>query len=195
MNYTEKFMEYANLIKRDGSNDFLAWLTNPAQSDFFTAPASTKYHSNFEGGLCEHTVKVFERLAAKKDDIVKLYPDLSEAEIMEKIAIVSLGHDISKANFYVKSTRNVKDEKTGKWEKVPCYKIEDKLPLGHTETSLYILQSFMKIKRDEAGAILKHMGDFEDMTTSQVYRMYPLALLLHVADMEATYLDETVVEE
>lgn len=186
-NYKEKFLEYSSLIKRDGFSDLLAWLQ---KSDFFTAPASTKYHSSFEGGLCFHTIKVFEQLMSEFERLKSFYPALSDDEIKEKIAIVALLHDICKTSFYTVSTRNVKNEETGKWEKVPCYAIEDKLPFGHGEKSVILAMSFMKLKADEIGAILAHMGDFSDAKTGLIFDKYPLAVELHVADLRASRYDE-----
>lgn len=187
INYKEKFMEYAGLIKREGIEDFLDRLE---RSDFFTAPASTKYHSNFEGGLCEHTVKVFERLMSEFDIIKSAYPSLTDDEIKEKIAIVALFHDVCKLGFYSLSTRNVKNEETGKWEKVPFYTIDDKLPFGHGEKSVIFIMKCMKLENDEIGAILAHMGDFTDNNTGRLFEMYPLALELHIADLRASKYDE-----
>lgn len=190
-NYKEIFEDYARNIKREGIEKLMTWLKSD-KSDFFTAPASTKYHSNIEGGLCMHTVKVYERLVAKLPELKNYYPGLTDEAILEKIAITALFHDLCKVNFYVASTRNVKNEETGKWEKVPCYNIDDQMPLGHGEKSLFILQSFMHVERDEAAAILAHMGDFAEQKTSQCYQKWALALMMHVADIEATYLDERV---
>lgn len=191
-NYKEMFLEYAKLIKRDDIDGLLDWLKNPRECDFFTAPASTKYHSNTEGGLCMHSVKVFERLRGKMAELQKHYPRLTEAELMEKIAIVALMHDLCKTNFYIVSMRNVKNEETQKWEKIPCFVVDDQLPLGHAEKSMYLTQKYLNLEDDEAAAILAHMGDFTDQKTGLIYQKYPLALHLHIADLEASYLDEQV---
>lgn len=188
--YRELFLEYLTLIKREGMDELTAWITSD-KSDFFTAPASTKYHSNIKGGLCMHTVKVFERLRARLPELRVYYPEMTDEQILEKIAIATLFHDLCKVNFYVASTRNVKNEE-GKWEKVPCFNIEDQMPLGHAEKSLFIVQSFIKIHQDEAAAILAHMGDMENVATSQMFQKYPISLMTHVSDIEATYLDEKV---
>lgn len=191
INYKEKFIEYAGLIKREGVEDLLARLE---KSDFYTAPASTKYHSNFEGGLCEHTVKVFERLMKSFDIIKEDYPNLTDDEIKEKIAITSLFHDICKIGFYTLTTRNVKDEETGKWSKVPCYTIDDKLPFGHGQKSVIFAMKCMELENDEIGAILYHMGDFTDNNTGKIFETYRLALELFVADLRASKYDEETVK-
>ena len=192
-NYKEMFLEYAKLIKRDDIEGLLEWLKDPRQSDFFTAPASTKYHSNTEGGLCMHSVKVFERLKGKMPELRREYPSLSDEELLEKIAIVALFHDLCKINFYVTAMRNVKTE-DGKWTKVPYFTVEDQLPLGHSPKSIYYIMKYLDLKDDEAAAILAHMGDFADQSTGLTYQKYPLAIHLHIADLEATYLDEQIYQ-
>jgi hypothetical protein len=108
----------------------------------------------------------------------------------ESIAIVSLLHDLCKVDFYVESTRNVKEN--GMWKSVPFYTIDDKLPYGHGEKSVYIVSGFMRLTRDEAFAIRYHMG-FSDVTpqemnnVSKAFEMFPLAFAVSVADMEASY--------
>lgn len=181
--------EFASYIKRDGARKLLGWLL---ESDFFVAPASARYHSAFPGGLVEHSLRVFYRL---RDLWMNEYgvEKLTE-EIMESLAICGLLHDICKANFYTISMRNVKNDETGKWEKKPYYEVQDILPYGHGEKSVYILRSFIPLKEEEAMAIRWHMGAFDDSAKghalSQAFRSYPLALMLHLADMQANYLDE-----
>ena len=158
-------------------------------SDFFTAPASTKYHSAYEGGLCEHSLNVYDCLkdylerARVKDVYGMDYPD-------ESIAIVALLHDICKVNLYRVSTRNKKNDVTGQWEKVPYYEYHDTLPYGHGEKSVYIVSSYMRLTREEAMAIRWHMGfsgEENVNTIGQALGMFPLAVATHIADMEATF--------
>lgn len=172
---------YTENIHREGADKLLEWLKN---SDFFTAPASAKYHSAHEGGLCEHSVNVYMRLeaVAGANPALKITP--------ETVAICGLLHDVCKVNFYTVSTRNVKNEETGKWEKQPFYKIDDKVPYGHGEKSVYIVSGFMRLTREEAFAIRFHMGDYADRNVPRAFRLFPLALMLHIADLEATFLDE-----
>lgn len=186
----DTFIEiYRKNIFRDGSAKLLTWLEN---SDFFTAPASTKYHLSREGGLCEHSIHVYKRLKPLYIQEIAKGNELTDQE-EETIAICGLLHDLCKVNFYVTEFRNKKNEKTGQWEKVPCYTIDDQLPYGHGEKSVYILSGFMKLSRDEAFAIRYHMGlaqEGELRNCGAAFEKYPLALLTHMADMQATYLDE-----
>ena len=184
MNYKERFIEiFESNIKREGAGELLSWLD---KTDFFTAPASTKFHLCREGGLCEHSVNVYECLSER----------YGSDHSAETIAVVALLHDLCKAQFYKVSTRNQKNEQTGQWEKVPYYTIEDKFPFGHGEKSVFLIERFMRLKIEEAIAIRWHMGGFDDaakagsFTVSNAYEMYPLAVKLHIADVEATYLRE-----
>ena len=111
-------------------------------------------------------------------------------------ALCALLHDICKAQFYKISTRNVKNEKTGQWERQPYYTIEDAFPYGHGEKSVFLIERFLRLKTSEAMAIRWHMGGFDDsakggsFAISQAYEKYPLAVKLHLSDLESTYLRE-----
>ncbi|MFA6931410.1 MAG: hydrolase [Lentisphaeria bacterium] len=185
----EEFLKiYKENIHRDGADKLLAWLE---KSDFFTAPASTKYHSCHEGGLAEHSVNVFHRLEHNllNDDFKIHFDHNPEYPGAESVAICGLLHDVCKTNFYKPDTRNVKNE-AGVWEKVPYYSVDDKLPYGHGDKSVYIVSGFMRLTREEAFAIRFHMGGDSDRNVPTVFRKFPLALMLHIADLEATFIDE-----
>lgn len=178
----DKFIEiFKRNVKRDGADTLLEWLEY--KSDFFEAPASTRFHGAYKGGLCEHSVNVYNCLL--KSSFVNTNP--------ETFAIVSLLHDICKTNFYKTEMRNIKNKETGVWEQQPYYTIEDKFPYGHGEKSVYIISEFMKLTSEEATAIRWHMGAFDDsvkggsFALSGAFEKYPLALELHIADMRATY--------
>ena len=188
MTAKERFLEiYNEKITREGADKLLDFLLNG--SDFFTAPASTRYHGAYEGGLVEHSLNVYDCLADMasrlKDRYGIEYPE-------ESIAIAGLLHDICKVNFYKTSYRNVKDE-TGRWQSVPYYTIEDTLPYGHGEKSAYIVSAYMRLTRDEAFAIRYHMGfsGTEDPgNVGRALEMFPLAYATCCADMEAAFLLE-----
>jgi len=184
IDYREEFYElYHSYITRSGADDLLKFLEE--KTDFFTAPASTRFHLACEGGLLQHSVNVAKEML-KWDD-----------ENKESLAICGLLHDLCKVNYYKVSMRNVKDDATGKWEKVPFYQVEDKFPYGHGEKSVYMIERFMRLKTSEAVAIRWHMGGFDDavkggsFAISKAYESYPLAVKLHLADVTATYLIET----
>ena len=178
-------------MKREGADKLLEYLTSKA-SDFFEAPASTRFHGSYEGGLVEHSLNVYECLKdyGERERAKKLYSmDFSE----ESIAIAALLHDVCKINCYKPSTRNVKDA-AGVWKKVPVYEFSDDLPYGHGEKSVYIITGFMKLTREEAFAIRYHMGfsgGEDDRNVSSAFEMFPLAFALSVADMEATFFIES----
>lgn len=190
----DKFLAiYRENITRPGSEEFLKWLES---TDFFDAPASTRFHLARPGGLVEHSIHVYERLRTLYN--IEKYGDLSKITVFpeaETIAICGLLHDICKANFYGVEMRNRKNEQ-GQWEKYPFYVVEDQLPYGHGEKSVYIISSFMKLSREESMAIRWHMGGFDDSAKGGSYAMsdafgkFPLAVLTHIADLQATYLDE-----
>ena len=173
---------YTENISRKGSAELLEWIQ---KTDFFTAPASTKFHCACESGLVIHSVSVYNTMMEKHFD--------EENDSHESFAICALLHDLCKAQFYKVSTRNVKNDDTGQWEKVPYYSIEDSFPYGHGEKSVFLIERFMRLRLDEAMAIRWHMGGFEDSggySISQAYDRYPLAVKLHLADLESTYLRE-----
>lgn len=188
MTAKERFIEvYNQNITREGADKLLDFLLNG--SDFFTAPASTRYHGAHEGGLVEHSLNVYDCL---KDMVDRLRERYGIEYTDESIAIAGLLHDICKVNFYKTSYRNVKDE-TGRWQSVPYYTIEDTLPYGHGEKSAYIVSAYMRLTRDEAFAIRYHMGfsGTEDPgNVGRALEMFPLAYATCCADMEAAFLLE-----
>ncbi len=186
----EEFVElYKKYIKRPGANELLDYLLS-SNSDFFEAPASTRYHLAYPGGLLEHSLNVYHCL---KDYLsrtrVKEVYNINAND--ETIAIIALLHDICKVNIYKKTFRNKKDE-NGKWIKVPSYEFSDDLPYGHGEKSVYIISGFMKLTREEAFAIRYHMGFSEEnnRNVGDAFSKFPLAFALSTADMEATFLLE-----
>lgn len=184
----EKFIEiYRSKIKREGSENLLEYLMS-SSSDFFDAPASTRFHGSYAGGLCEHSINVYESLCdyVSRSRAKELY-NMNFTE--ETLAIVALLHDLCKVNIYKPGTRNVKDER-GVWQSVPTYTFEDKLPYGHGEKSVYIISGYMRLTRDEAFAIRYHMGfagTEDNLNVGNAFEMFPLAFAINVADMEATY--------
>lgn len=179
----DDFVELLRTTNRDGIEELIRYLQE--ETDFFTAPASTKYHGAFAGGLLMHSINVCTEL--RLDPNSKVYPT-------ETLIIVALLHDICKANCYRTEKRNVKEN--GGWVEKQVYVFEDELPLGHGEKSLYLASKFIKLSDEEAAAIRWHMGAFDcafrggDRGLNAAYEKYPLAVLLHMADMRATYLVE-----
>ncbi len=190
MSYKDQFIDiYNQYVKREGASKLLAYLES---TDFFTAPASTKFHLAHEMGLCEHSLNVYYRL---KDLVKNEKSDWANKISDETIAIVALLHDVCKADMYVVDYRNQK-QPDGSWVKVPYYTIDEKLPYGHGEKSVYIINGFMRLTREEAICINWHMGGFDErvkggsFSISRAFQQYPLAVLLHIADVMASYIDE-----
>ncbi|MBE5757527.1 MAG: hydrolase [Clostridiales bacterium] len=190
VNCKEEFINiYNKYIKRDGGKELLEFLE---KSDFFVAPASTQFHSNFQGGLCEHSLNVYNRFLK----MIKLeYGDNYQEKVSdETIAICGLLHDVCKVDTFKSDVRNKKID--GNWVQVPCYTVEDNLPYGHGEKSVYIISGFMRLTREEAMIINWHMGGFDARVRggayglSEAYYKFPLACIFHTCDMLATYLDE-----
>lgn len=193
MSAREEFIEiYTANIHREGADALLDYLEH--KSDFFTSPASARYHGAYEGGLCQHSVNVYHCLTAylARERVREDY-GLEVPE--ESAAIAALLHDLCKAGCYRAGSRNVKGP-DGKWTAVPTYFYEDPLPYGHGEKSVYIISGFLKLRREEAMAIRWHMGGFDEsvkggsFALAHAFEKYPLAVKLHLSDLEVTYLHE-----
>ncbi|MFI3116034.1 MAG: hydrolase [Clostridia bacterium] len=170
-------------VTRNGVDNLIDWL---CRTDFFEAPASTKFHSAYAGGLCQHSLNVYDVFMNKHFD--------EETDIKESVVIATLLHDLCKANFYKLSKRNQKID--GKWQEVDFYTIEDQFPFGHGEKSVFLIERFMKLKIEEAAGIRWHMGGFDDsvkagsFSLSVAFEKYPLCVKTHLSDLEASYLHE-----
>lgn len=179
----EEFLKLLKTINREGIEDLIKFIE---KSDFFKAPASTRFHGSHEGGLLEHSMKVYEILVHKVNNCVAPIEVSSETLI-----IIALLHDICKTNFYKVDYRNAKNS-FGEWEKVPYYTVEDTIPYGHGEKSVMMITEYMKLTVEEKYCIRWHMGFSEPKelygTLGEAFKKYPLALLLHEADLEASYL-------
>ena len=205
----EDFKALLTSTKRPGMENLLEFVES---TDFYKAPASTRFHMAVEGGLCQHSLNVYNCLMAKKQNPVwaKALEGIGE----DSIAIVALLHDLCKADLYEKDYRNektydekivaaaekwqVKKDEKGSfiWHTVPSYKISDnRVPLGHGEKSALLVQGFIQLSLNEVMAIRWHMGFTEpkDIWNDLGYAMekHPLVLALHEADLEATKLLET----
>ena len=202
----ERFISiYEEHISRKGSQDLMDWLD---KSDFFIAPASKRYHLSVPGGLCIHTLHVYDRLIQL---LKAIYLDGTCPFSDESVAIVALLHDICKVNLYKQSWKNqkiydpekvkaappgsVKSDSSGEffWDRVPAYEIDERMIYGHGEKSAFIAMNFIELTVEEAQAIRYHMSSWKHDDTQDVGKVYEkntLALLLHHADELATFIDE-----
>ena len=202
MDNKERFISICNFfIERAGITQLLDYVE---ATDFFTAPASTRFHGAHEGGLLEHSLCVY-------DNLVDLAQTYAEELSFESMTIVSLFHDVCKADFYTKTFRNVKNydadsiklasakdikqDPLGRfyfWDTQEGYSVYEKLNLGgHGSKSLFIVQQFIRLSAYEAAAILCHMGEYDASkysNPSSVFSNNKLAYLLHVADGIATHI-------
>ena len=181
----DKFKEiFLTTVDRENGDKLLDWLDN--QTDFFLAPASTRYHECYEGGLVEHSITVYYALL---DLVSSCYSHLFEeinSPSIESMAIVSLLHDVCKCNMYEVEMRNKKID--GQWWEVPCYTVNEKFKMGgHGSKSLYLIQNHISLTMEEATAINCHMGvEHGKWEVLSAFRQFPLAFLLHTADMLST---------
>lgn len=182
----DMWKEYSELLlstRRQGIKQLVEWLNN---SDFKVAPASTRYHSAYEGGLLEHSLNVYYELI-RQQDLIRLLNIPQDTLI-----ITALLHDICKVNYYKMDMRNVK--KNGTWVQEPFYTVDDFFPIGHAEKSIIVAQEFIKLNDIEVAMIRGHMGGFvsdQYYNPSALYNKYPEAILLQMADMRATYIVES----
>ena len=178
----EQFIELLRSTKREGIEDLIDFLK---KSDFFKAPASTRFHGSYEKGLMEHSMKVYEIL---KHKVETSFVPINIPQ--ESLIIIALLHDICKTNFYKVDYRNAKNA-LGVWEKDPYYAVEDTIPYGHGEKSVMMITEYIKLTPEEKYAIRWHMGYTEPKelytTIGEAYKKYPIALLMHEADLESTY--------
>ncbi|HJC36520.1 MAG TPA: HD domain-containing protein [Candidatus Merdibacter merdavium] len=193
MSGKERFIEiYQTHIRRQGAQRLLDYLQSPA-SDFFEAPASTRFHGAYKGGLVDHSLNVYDCLKdyLSRERVKTVYGLQQVSE--ETIAVVALLHDLCKINVYHPGKRNVKIN--GEWQSVDTFEYSDTLPYGHGEKSVYMITGFMRLSRDESFAIRYHMGfssEFDDpRSIGYTFEHFPLAFALSTADMEATYFMES----
>ena len=188
----QEILRLIRSIDREGINDLADWLE---ESSFFTMPSSARYHSNYDGGLADHSWKVYIALLSLAD----MYRDMMDDEISpESMILTALCHDVCKIDFYKKDTRNVKNKETGQWEAKEFYTYNDWLGMGHGEASVYLLSRFIKLTEEEALAIRWHMGGFDnavrggDRGMDTAAEHYPLVTLLQMADLWASrFMEET----
>lgn len=171
---------YTTYIKRTGAGELLQWMEN---NGFFEAPASCRHHGSQPGGLAEHSLNVFNRMLWIAEGGIKTQRVLDR----ESIAIVSLLHDLCKMDAY----RLVEEGETRHYE------VTRNFPAGHGEKSVILILQFMHLTQEEILAIRWHMGQYDfyarggGYDLGNAFHQCKLAVMLHLADMMATYLDET----
>lgn len=184
----EQFEILMSKISRPGIDELMKFIR---KSDFYLAPASTRFHGANEGGLLEHSLNVHRNLSQKLSESTLWKDTLSDVP-EESVIIVSLLHDICKTYYYTTEMRNKKVN--GVWEQVPFYTVDDKIPYGHGEKSVMMIEEYIKLTPQERYAIRWHMGPYSGSqdwgTLGVAFEKYPLTLALFEADMEATHISE-----
>jgi hypothetical protein len=182
----EKIIKLLKIVKREGIENLINWLEN--ETDYFTPPASTKYHDSHKGGLAKHSFEVFYTLG----QVLKMDHFLKLAITDESLILCTLLHDVCKTNFYKVSTRNKKNE-FGQWIQEPFYEIDDTYNYGHGECSVMLIEKHIKLTDEERYAIRWHMGAWDESAKNsainKVFQKYPFALALHMADMVASNME------
>lgn len=189
----EMILDLLRSTERDGIDKLADYLSD--STDFFTAPASTRFHNNFSGGLAQHCLNVYENF--------KSLLEIKGIEMSEdSIIICALLHDLCKCNTYVVETRNRKNEQ-GQWEKYNIWATNKDvdIPLPHSSRSIAIIRKFIKLSIKEELTIFYHMGPYggEDYEYRNMLKAanekYPQTVLFYVADTIASYLDEETVTD
>lgn len=179
-------------VNRPGMDKLMTFIR---KSDFYKAPASTKYHLSCEGGLLQHSLNVLDALRGillqnQDGEFRYIVAGNTVAKIpQDSVIIIALLHDICKTFFYSTSWRNAKNEQTGKWEKVPYFTVKDRMPLGHGDKSVMIIKQYIDLTTQEMYAIWHHMGftenaDFQTLTNA--IDRFPIIWAMHTADMMAS---------
>lgn len=203
----ERFENLMAKVNREGKEALIDYIK---ESDFYMAPASTRFHLSTEGGLLQHSLNVYDCLQAKKESYI--WDSILEKAGVDALIICPLLHDLCKTHFYKIDFKNqktydpekvkaaerwrVKKDNAGAfiWESVPCYTVDDRVPYGHGEKSVMMIEQFMRLTGPERFAIRWHMGFSEPkelhLRLSQAMNKYPLILALHEADQEASTLME-----
>lgn len=191
MEIQKQILEILQSVNREGTKNLVEYLTK--ECDYFTAPASTTYHGNTEGGLARHSLNVYNIL---KDKVDKYYPDGSISP--QSVALCSLMHDLCKVDIYKWSKKWKKDE-NNKWFEEPCWMVKDEFPVGHGSKSVFVLQRFVQLTDEEIAAIYFHLGMCDPgvhfnypngFAYKDALNLYPLVVLLQLADLEASYVVE-----
>lgn len=185
MTNKERFISLLKQVDRNGVEELLAYIES---SDFYIAPASTRFHGAYTGGLLEHSLNVY-------DELKRLLPAYPEVKVHEdSIIICSLLHDLCKANTY-KCCKKWRRDENNKWENYDSWEHDERFHYGgHGSKSVYMAQYFIKLTQEEAVAINCHMSSWEDGAARSVgdaFEQFPFAWLLHVADESATFIKES----
>ena len=185
----QEFIKYLTDLKIEGMDNLIKFLCD---SDFFVAPAASSHHSNYRGGLCEHSLKVLRNL-----DIINTQKKLNLSN--KTIIITSLLHDLCKINCYDIEKKFTKVEGCKDWITYYTYSFKDRWGLGHGEASIFLVQKYIELSLEEANMIRWHMGAY-NMNPSDLRNFdnarnqYKGVTALHLADIMASSFDEIEIK-
>lgn len=188
----EKLLRSTN---REGIENVIMQLRS---MDFYKCPASTKYHGNYEGGLLDHSLLVCSVAIGIYESMSKISAKKMETISRDNIIISALLHDVCKANYYQKGTKNVKID--GSWKLVETYEVDDQFPFGHGDKSVVLLSMWgLKMTTSEMLAIKWHMANFDlpygqaQKTFLEAKMMCPLVSIILSADnLSSQVLEDTM---
>lgn len=194
----ERFEREAVKINREGVTRLMSYIR---KSDFYSAPASTRYHLSVTGGLLQHSLNVLDAFRKRmRDNEDGTYSFMVAGKNMatiteESMIIMALLHDLCKTNFY-KTVMRWRKDRNNKWEQYETFEVEDKVPYGHGEKSVMMIEEFMRLKPEERYAIRWHMGytETDTLALNNAIEKYPIIWALHSADMEASHFMEAQSE-
>lgn len=188
----EKIKELLLSTSRPGMERLVEWIEQ--KTDFYTAPASTKYHLACKGGLAQHSLNVYELLSGK------VAAGLLEIK-RETVIITALLHDLCKTNFYFMEKKNVREgskinaygSEVANWVEKEVWTVKDNFPVGHGEKSCFYIQSCIRLTDEEYAMIRLHMGSdrngYPDPFT-ETANLYPGVVAIHTSDIEAAFIIE-----
>lgn len=159
MNNKDRFISILRATGRTGVENVI---TKLSELGFFEAPASTVFHLNYEGGLLQHSLNVYDEAMVITRQQIEFRPEMAEKLPLESVTVAALLHDVCKAEIYKEALKWRKDNE-GKWESYNSYEVDySSLPLGHGEKSVIrLLQWGMELTEEEMLAIRWHMGPWE----------------------------------
>jgi len=174
-------------VNREGIEKVIEFLRT---TDFYVAPSSASYHSNYQGGLLDHSLLVYSLAFKYREGLIAMMPELEEKIPEDSLIISTLLHDICKNCFYKQDMKYLKDY-NNQWQSYLGYEIDDSFPIGHGEKSVIMLQDLgLQMTPEEMLTIRYHMGAWDGaMLTNDVkfsysaaMNKYPMMVLVQSAD-------------
>ena len=178
-------------IKGADTEGLITWLE---AGDFFYAPATTRYHGSYPGGLCEHSLNVYYVLRKLASEFAGKFAGATGYS-EDTLKAVGLLHELGKVGYFETFSRNVKNDDTGKWEQRQEYRVRDPKDRdtigGKTLNAFLAISRYIPLSAEEMAAIInQYAGMDKSENTEDLYSVlgkYPLVTLLHSADLISCY--------